>query len=68
MYDAGDQRTYLLLAPLVAPVIVTPGENRVIALEPGLCARKMATKNRIVSCGRPSAGCGATPAASPPVR
>ena len=48
-------RTYYAHS-LVAPLIVAPGENRVIALEPSSCARKMAQKNRIVNSGRPSAG------------
>ena len=48
-------RTYYAHS-LVAPLLVAPGENRVIVLNPSSCARKMAPRNRIVNSGRPSAG------------
>jgi hypothetical protein len=51
-----NERTYYSHS-LVAPLIVAPGQNRVIALEPEFVRPQEAARSRIASCAPPSAGC-----------
>ena len=54
---------------LVAPLLVAPGENRVIAVwNRSSSARRMAAKSKIVNCVPPHVGLSATPGALRRVR
>ena len=53
---------------LVAPLIVAPGENRVIALEPEFIRPQDGTTSKIVNCAPPNVGLSATPGALRRVR